>query len=432
MSDGCDLVLKNVLLPGGRVADISLFGGRVVHVGAGLTRDDVLNCRGKTVLPAAVDMHVHMRGGVQSHKEDWESGSRSALAGGVTVVVDQPNTIPPLVTPDSFTRRVREAEGASFCHYAVNAGYVSGCDIQELWSGGAMAFGELFAAPSSYGDALKTEDLSTALRTVSSFGGLCTIHAEEVRDGQDSDLHAHNALRSPHGESRAVQWIRNLNTRSCRLHLCHMSSQMSITSAGDSTVEVTPHHLLLSVGDFDPLDARGKVNPPLRPSDQRRKLIMTWDRIDVLASDHAPHTLDEKELPFESAPSGVPGVETMVPLMLQFCRERKIPMTSLMEKTSWKPAAILGIPRAGFLAGDRADFAIYGSAETVIRGDLLHSRAGWTPFEGRKAVFPDTVIMGGKVVFHEGSFSRGNPSWIPGRGYIGPAPIKNGADTAQP
>lgn len=295
-----------------------------------------------------------------------------------------------------------------------------------------MAFGELFAAPSSYGDALKTEDLSTALRTVSSFGGLCTIHAEEVRDGQDSDLHAHNALRSPHGESRAVQWIRNLNTRSCRLHFCHMSSQMSITNAGDSTVEVSPHHLLLSLGDFDPVDTRGKVNPPLRGSSERRKLITTWDRIDVLASDHAPHTLDEKELPFESAPSGVPGVETMVPLMLQFCRERKIPMTSLMEKTSWKPAAILGIPRAGFLAGDRADFAIYGSAETVIRGDLLHSRAGWTPFEGRKAVFPDTVIMSGKVVFHEGSFFRGNPSWIPGRGYIGPAPIKNGADTAQP
>lgn len=432
MPDECDLVLENVLLPGGRVADISLSGGRVVHVGAGLPGDHAINCRGKTVLPAAVDMHVHMRGRVQSHKEDWESGSMSALAGGVTVVVDQPNTIPPLVTPHSFARRILEAEDASFCHYAVNAGYAPGCDLRALWSRGAMAFGELFAAPSSYGDALSAGDLSTALGIISSLGGLCTIHAEEVRDGQDSDLHAHNAIRSPGGESRAVQWIRSLNTSSCRLHFCHMSSGMSIMNAGDSTVEVTPHHLLLSLEDCDPLDARGKVNPPLRPAGQQRTLVSAWDRIDVLASDHAPHTLHEKELPFESAPSGIPGVETMVPLMLQFCRERKIPMTSLMEKTSWKPADILGIPRAGFLSGDRADFAIYGRAKTVIKGDLLHSRAGWTPFEGRNAVFPDTVIMGGKVVFHEGTFFRGNPSWIPGRGYIGPTPIKNGADTAQP
>ncbi len=432
MPGECDLVLKNVLLPGGRVADISLFGGRVVHVGAGLPEDHALNCRGKTVLPAAVDMHVHMRGGVQSHKEDWESGSKSALAGGVTVVVDQPNTIPPLVTPDSFSRRISEAEGASFCHYAVNAGYVSGCDLQALWSRGAMAFGELFAASSSYGDALNAGALSTALGIISSLGGLCTIHAEEVRNGQDSDLRTHNTIRSPRGESHAVQWIKNLNTHSCRLHFCHLSSRMSIMNAGDSSVEVTPHHLLLSLEDCDPLDARGKVNPPLRTDDERRKLISAWDRIDVLASDHAPHTRNEKDLPFESAPSGIPGVETMVPLMLQFCRERKIPMTSLMEKTSWKPADILGIPRAGFLVGERADFAIFGRIGTAIQGDLLHSRASWTPFEGRKAVFPDTVIMDGKVVFHEGTFFRGNPSWIPGRGYIGRAPIKNGADTAQP
>ncbi len=432
MPGRCDLALTDVLLPGGRVTDLSLSGGQVVHTGARLSADEVINCRGKIVLPAAVDMHVHMRGREQSHKEDWESGSQSALAGGVTVVVDQPNTIPPLVTPDAFTRRVREAEEKSACHFAINAGYTADCDLRALWERGAMAFGELFAAPSSYGDALNPGELAEVLGSVASIGGLCTIHAEEVMAGLDSDLSVHNALRSPAGESRAVQWIRELNSSSCRLHFCHMSTLDSVTNTGDSTFEVTPHHLFLSLEDFDPLDARGKVNPPLRSEVERRKILSAWERIDVLASDHAPHTLKEKNVPFETAPPGIPGVETMVPLALMFCRERKIPVTSLIEKTSWKPSDILGIPRPGFSAGNRADFALYGRTASPVRADQLHSRAGWTPFEGMKAIFPDTVIMGGKVVFHKGVFTHGNPSWIPGRGYIGPAPINNGADTAQP
>jgi len=432
MPDECELVLSNVLIPGGRVADLSLSGGIVRHVGAGRTSREVIDCGGMTVLPAAVDMHVHMRGRSQAHKEDWGSGSRSALAGGVTVVVDQPNTVPPLVTPESFTRRVMEAREASICHYAINAGYSQEGHLPALWREGAMAFGELFAAPSSYGDALQPGELSTALETVASLGGLCTIHAEEVGTGPDQDLYTHNALRSPLGECRAVRWVRGLNSHGCRLHFCHMSSALSVMNSGDSTVEVTPHHLFLPLEDCDRSDARGKVNPPLRPDAERRDLVSVWDRIDVLASDHAPHTLADKKLPFDAAPSGIPGVETMVPLALLFCKERKIPLTSLIEKTSWRPAEILGIPRAGFTVGDRADFAIYGSQETAIQAEMLHSRANWTPFEGKRAVFPTTVIMGGNVVFCEGDFFRCNPTWFPGRGFIGPAPIKNGADTAQP
>jgi dihydroorotase len=432
MATGCELVLSNVLLPGGRVADLSLAGGRVCHVGAGLATTAVIDCRGMTVLPAAVDMHVHMRGRIQSHKEDWGSGSRSALAGGVTVVVDQPNTIPPLTTCESFIRRVNEAREASLCHFAINAGYTPGSDLPALWGAGAMAFGELFAAPSSYGECLQPGDLCAALETVGSLGGLCTIHAEEVGSMPDRDLPSHHAARSPRGECRAVRWVRELNTHACRLHFCHMSSAESVLNAGDSTVEVTPHHLFTSLEEFDPSDARGKVNPPLRPDAVRRDLLSVWDRIDVLASDHAPHTPAEKDQSFESAPSGIPGVETMVPLALAFCRERKIPITSLMEKTSWRPAEILGIPRAGFFVGDRADFAVYPGEDVVIRAEMLHSRASWTPFEGKRAVFPGTVIMGGRVVCREGTFFPGDPSWFPGRGFIGPAPIKNGADTAQP
>lgn len=432
MPEGCDLVLSNVLLPGGRIADLSISGGRVCHVGAGYTSRERISCRGRTVLPAAVDMHVHMRGRSQGYKEDWESGSRSAIAGGVTVVVDQPNTIPPLITPESYARRVGEAGDQSACHYAINAGYSRHNPLSGLWRAGAMAFGELFAAPSSFGDALEPADLARALRTAASLGGLCTIHAEEVGQGPDCDLPSHHANRSPAGECRAVRWVRETNSCACRLHFCHLSSASSVMNAPDSTVEVTPHHLFLPLEDLDPSDARGKVNPPLRPDGVRRELLSAWDRIDVLASDHAPHTPAEKGLSFDAAPSGIPGVETMVPLALSYCRKRKIPVTSLIEKTSWNPADILGIPRAGFAPGDRADYAIYGSEEVVIRAEMLHSRAGWTPFEGRRAIFPETVIMGGDVVYRGGCFHPGSPRWFAGRGFIGPAQTKNGADTARP
>ena len=156
------LILRNVSVPGGRTADITITDGYVSHAGAGLRADRILDCTGLFVLPAAVDMHVHMRGGRQSAKEDWGSGSRSALAGGVTVVVDQPNTIPPLTTPDVFRARVFEARSGSLCHFAINSGVTHDTPLKAMWSAGAMAFGETFFGPSSYGEAITPPELARA------------------------------------------------------------------------------------------------------------------------------------------------------------------------------------------------------------------------------------------------------------------------------
>jgi dihydroorotase len=428
----CDLVLHDVLIPGGRVADISIRNGRVCHVGAGLASHRKVQCRGMIVLPGAIDMHVHMRGRAQREKEDWTSGSRSALAGGVTVVVDQPNTIPPLNTPESFSERVREAQEGSLCHFAINAGVIPGTDPSPLWAAGAMAFGEIFTAASSYGSGLTPAELLQVLDCVGAIGGLCTIHAEEVGKGEDLDLRSHHAIRSPDGEARVVDRVKTMNRKGCRLHFCHLSSALAVRSAGDATVEVTPHHLFLALDDFGAKDPRGKVNPPLRPEVARRELWSTWERIDVLASDHAPHTVHDKEQPFSEAPAGIPGVETMVPLVLAACRRRNISLQSLVEKTCYNPARILGIPRAGFLVGDRADFAIYPRHESRVIADDLHSRAGWTPFEGMPAIFPETVVMAGEIVYRNGEFERGRPRWFMGRGYIHGMHRGNGADTARP
>ena len=411
------LVLQNVLLPDGRIADVTIADGTVSHIGAGIPADRVIDCTGLFVLPAATDMHVHMRGGPQSAKEDWESGTKSALAGGVTVVVDQPNTIPPVTTPETLRARVFEAKENSFCHFAINSGVTCDTPVPAMWSAGAMAFGEIFFAPSSYGEAVSPQELGPALAQIHSLGGLATIHAEEVIPGPDTTLDSHSQVRSPEGELRAVQSVLHANTAGCRLHFCHMSTGAAVDAAQGS-VEATPHHLLLSHDMCEKSDAFFKVNPPLRGERERKELLSRWKRIDVIASDHAPHTRTEKQQPFPDAPSGVPGVETTLPLLLAAVLEKTISLPEVIAKTSSNPAAILGIPSAGFAPRCRGDFALFKKQAVRIDPDNLHSRCGWTPFEDRMGVFPSRVIMDGTVVYEEGEFFRANPSWIAGKGFF--------------
>lgn len=415
------LVLRNVLLPSGRTADITMQEEKVLHVGAGAggKADRTIDCTGLYVLPAAVDMHVHMRGGPQSAKEDWATGSKSALAGGVTVVLDQPNTIPPITSPDALRARVLEAKTHSFCSFAINSGVTHETPVRAMWSCGAMAFGETFFAPSSYGEAITDDELASALAEINGCGALATIHAEEVGTGDDVDLVSHDRIRSAAGELRAVREVGRCNTAGCRLHFCHMSTRDSaIAAAMFGSVEVTPHHLFLSRERFGVADARGKVNPPLRSEKERKGLWEAWDTISVIASDHAPHTLEEKQATFKDAPAGIPGVETMVPLLMAAVLEKRVPLTDVIRKTSQAPSELLGIPCAGFEPSDRADFALYPKNAVAVDTDLLHSKCGFSPFSGLPAVFPRMVILGGEVVYDEGEFTPGSPHWFAGKGYF--------------
>jgi dihydroorotase len=410
------LVLKNVSLPSGRIADISMSGGHVAHLGSARPSDTTLDCTGFLVLPGAIDMHVHMRGGAQSEKEDWQTGSRSALAGGVTVVVDQPNTIPPITTEPAFHNRLKDAQEHSACHFAINSGANADTPVESMWKAGAAAFGEIFFAPSSYGEAIGEATLGQVLEKIRALKALATIHAERISPIPDRDLISHDQARSSAGEREAVQAVNRCNQSGCRVHFCHLSAAPSLDAAHGS-VEVTPHHLFLSKESFRQEDAFVKVNPPLRTERERRALWERWDRIDVIASDHAPHSIDEKQVPFNDAPAGIPGVETMIPLLVAQVLERNLSLVSLIQKTVTNPAALLAIPEAGFTIGDRADFALYPKTPVRITSDTLHSKCGWTPYENFSAVFPRIVIMNGSVSYHDGEFLKGSPQWFPGRGY---------------
>lgn len=416
MGAPCDLLLTNVQLPSGRMVDLSISEGRVVHAGSPLPAETICDCRGMRVIPGGCDLHVHMRDEQQAYKEDWLTGTRAALAGGVTVVVDQPNTLPPVDSGERVRERVRIAKKSSLCHFGVNGGSAGKAALADMWSAGVIAFGEIFIGASSYAEAVEETQLNDTLSFAAFHGALATLHAEEVRPGADTTLRDHDHLRPPCGETDVMKKLHLPALNRLQLHLCHVSTAAAVTAA-PGTVEVTPHHLLLSFEDFPPVDGHGKVNPPLRSRAEQRALFATFPRVDTVGSDHAPHTDQEKSTTFSAVPSGFPGVETMIPLLLALVEEGKITLPDLISKVSTRPAEIIGIPKAGFSPGDRADFGIFPRALCRIDADELHSRAGWSPFEGWKAIFPKRVILGGMLAYEEGEFFPTIPRWFHGRGY---------------
>ena len=411
------LVLGNVTLPSGRVADITLENGRVAHVGAPRKGGEVLDCTGLLVLPAAIDMHVHMRGGVQSAKEDWRSGSMSALAGGVTVVVDQPNTIPPITTPESFRDRVRDAEEHSYCSFAINSGVTAETPLESMWQAGAMAFGETFCAPSSYGDAISGAALWSALGRIHALGALATIHAETIGAGEDPDLVSHDRIRSPEGELQAVTAGRA--SQYDRVPPPLLPSQHPAIGRGRAGLcrGNPPSPVPVPGGLRGRRSLReGEPSPPHREGAKRTLGGLGYRS---MSSPPITHPIPGRRR-HRNFPRPLPvicGVETMVPLLLARVIDRKISLRSVIEKTSTRPAEILGLPPAGFRPGDRADFALYRKIPCPVTPEMLHSKCGWTPFEGHMAVFPATVIRGGVVVYQEGDFVKEEPVWFPGNGY---------------
>lgn len=409
-----DLVLKSARMPDGRVADISIEGGVIVHIGSSESAEMAINCSNELCIPAAIDMHVHMRDGPQSAKEDWASGTAAAVAGGVAAVVDQPNTVPPMDSAEHFSARVRRAKELSFCHFAINGSVTPAADLTGLWQAGALAFGEMFAAPSRYGS-VTPEGIRSALTELADFDALVTVHAEEVRSGEVHTLAEHAASRPIDGEAATVDLVNALAPATARLHYCHMSGAASIDRVRGS-YEVTPHHLFLSWEMQDAADTLYRMNPPLRTKTERLALWKRFGATPVIASDHAPHTAGEKRQPFAAAPSGVPGVETMLPLLMNAVYDQKITLDVVLAKTVTNPYRILGLPAPALAVGSRADLAVYAREPTVIRAEHLHSRCGWTPYEKMPGLFPITTIVGGVPAWHKNEFDAGGAHWFAGKG----------------
>ena len=403
-------VFRNATLPDGRRRDVAVEDGLIAAVGRNLSGDVEIDASGKRLFPGMVDVHVHFRQPGFPEKETWATGSRAAAAGGVTTVVDQPNTDPPTVDGPSFDEK-EDLAADSLVDFGINGGVTPDWDPAALLSRPLFALGEVFLADSTGDMGIETELFDAALRRAAETGTVVTVHAEDADYFDESvtdrdDAAAWSAYRPPKAEavavSRAVEVASEVDVQ---MHIAHASTPEGIdqAAAGGATTEVTPHHLFLSTEDLDDLETFGRMNPPLR--DEERRLAV-YDRVadgtvDMIATDHAPHTRAEKETDIWSAPSGVPGVETALPLLLEEARQGRLEYERVRDLTAANPASVFGLPMKGTIeAGTDADLVLFDPEATrEIRGEDLHGKTDWTPFEGMAGVFPELTMVRGEVAW---------------------------------
>ncbi len=442
-----DLVIKNARIfinDALQPMEIAIDNGKISKLAKIISAEEynqVIDAKGALVLPGAIDVHVHFRDPGMTKKEDWYTGSCAAAAGGVTTVLDQPNTIPPTIDSDSFKRKKKEAK-KSIIDYGINAGVANNLQhLKELWELGAIAFGEIFLAESTASLNVNYYTLKEALEVIKELGAVACIHAED-EETRKKFVHilkgslapeAYSKSRPALSEKIAVEKALKL-VNNAKLHFCHISTNESIEVLKKAkaekntphfnkniTCEVAPHHLFLSTKDWKRLGTLGKMNPPLRNYEDQQALWkgLNEGTIDITASDHAPHLEHEKDADIWSAPAGVPGVETMLPLMLMAVKRNLLTLKRLIEVTSTAPARIFSLKKGTISQGYDADLVIIGEAKE-IRKEKMHSKAGWTPYHGMQGVFPKITISRGEVVLEDNEIvaKKGRGMFIPGNGLI--------------
>jgi dihydroorotase len=442
------MLITGAELADGRVRDVRIRDGTVDAVeptSAGLDPDagePAVDARGRHLLPGAVDVHVHFREPGGSHKETWTSGSRGAAAGGVTTVVDQPNTSPPTVDGDAFDEKAALAAD-SVVDYGINGGVTTDWDPEGLFERPLFALGEVFLADSTGEMGIAVDLFEDALAEAAARDVPVTVHAEDEALFDDTALDgdlggvgtaatadAWSAYRTAEAEVAAVERALAAAAESdAQVHIAHTSTPEGIDavvaarndagSTGDAppTCEVTPHHLFLSRETAGRLGTFGRMNPPLR-SEERRAAVFERLRdgdVDVVATDHAPHTVAEKRRGLGDAPSGVPGVETLYPLLLESVRKGELALERVRDVVAANPASIFGLDAKGRVAeGADADLVLVDLANPrEIEAGALHGACGWTPFEGLQGVFPELTLVRGAVVYERdpvtGAESFGEP-----------------------
>jgi dihydroorotase len=415
------MLITDAELPDSRVRDVRTKDGRIADIAGSLHSlpgEAAVDAAGLTLLPGAIDVHVHFRQPGHDQKETWATGSRSAAAGGVTTVVDQPNTSPPTVDGEQFDRKAEFADN-SLVHYGINGGVNADWDPDSLLSRPLFALGEVFLADSTGDMGIDTDLFEDALARAAEADVPVTVHAEDADTfdeaalsgdtggtGRDADVDCWSQYRTAAAEIAAVEDACEVASGAgAELHIAHTSTPEAVDIATEAGVscEVTPHHLFLSRDDAEELGTFGRMNPPLRSEARREELYerVADGTVDMIATDHAPHTVGEKEASLQDAPSGVPGVETMLPLLLQEVRDGGLALERVCELVAGNPAERFGLERKGAVGeGYDADLTLVDLDSTAeIRGERLHSKCGWTPFEGREAVFPELTVVSGNIVY---------------------------------
>ncbi len=370
---------------------------------------EIIDCSDKIILPGAIDVHVHFRDFNQSYKEDWQSGSRAAVSGGVATVLDMPNNDPPAITVDILNEKRRRADASlvngklygGLC--AENVSHIS--KIAQVVDAFKLYLGETTGHMIVSDRTLQKEIVHHVAET----GKVLTVHAqrgaiapEEITQHEAEDLQYAIELAAPY---------------KTKLHLAHVTTQLGIETiltakrkGIDVSFETCPQYLFFTAEDRAQRGAYLKVNPPVATRADRDFLwqALRENQIDMMATDHAPHTIEEKNLGIEKAPSGLPGVEFVLPLLLDAVNAKKISLAQLVDICCKRPAQRFRLSKGEIKVGLDADLVVIDmKLRKTIEQEDVASKCGWSPYEGmRLQGWPVMTFVQGKIAFENG----GRPS----------------------
>lgn len=387
------MLLKNCKIINSRKiigADILIENGKIAEIGKNLKGEEAINLKGKPVIPGLIDIHVHARDFKQSYKEDFASCTKAALANGITMIIDMPNTLPPVIDKETFKERLKIASLKSYIDFGINFGIAEGKNFVEVLKEKVKPFAFKIYMDGTLGE-VSSDTIKQAIKSYT-----CCVHAEDLRIIEKKG-------RIKEAEILAVKEICKLAARYKKhVHICHISCKESLRYLNKYvTCEVTPHHLLLTHKDFKELGSIAKVNPPLRTREDNRALLngLKKGKIQIIASDHAPHTLSEKES--ENPPAGIPNLDVMLKLLLTLVNKKILSLHDIIVALCENPCKIFGIKNKGIEVGNDADLIILNlKKEGEIMPENFYSKAKYSPFEGWKTIGDiETVIFKGKIAY---------------------------------
>ena len=420
-----ELVLRGgqVMTPGGLVqTDVGVTNGKIVRIGE-ISKDvegEAFDATGLHILPGVIDSQVHFREPGLEYKEDLETGARSAALGGVTCVFEMPNTNPSTITPDLLQDKLNRAAGRMDVDHAFYAGATHDNThlLGEMESMKGCCGVKVFMGAST-GDLLVQDDegVEAVLRAIKRRAAFHSEDEYRLADRRDlarqGDWTSHPEVRDPEAAIQSTTRLLRL-ARKCakRIHVLHITTAQEMDLLAEAkdvaSVEVTPQHLtLVAPQAYQKLKGRAQMNPPIREQNHVDALWRALNAgiVDVMGSDHAPHTLEEKARPYPASPSGMPGVQTLVPVMLNHVANGKLTLQKFVELTSAGPQRVFGIVNKGrIVEGYDADFTIVDLKRTeTITDDWSATKSGWTPFHGMEVTgWPVTTFVRGQAIMRDG------------------------------
>ena len=431
--------MSKLLLANGRLineggiteTDVLVVGDRIERIGPGSAPADakVVDLDGRYLLPGIIDDQVHFREPGLTHKADIGSESRAAIAGGVTSYLDMPNNSPPCIDRAGLAEKRAIAASSSYANYGFYLGATNDniAEIRAVTPADACGI-KVFMGASTGNMLVDDEEILDAIFAEASIPVITHCEyspliaeaeaAAREKYGEDVPIAEHPRIRSEEAcwrsSSMAVELAKRHGTR---LHVLHLTTarELELFSAGPVTdkritVEVCVHHLWFDESDYAELGTRIKCNPAIKQRSDRDALrrALASDVIDVVATDHAPHTLEEKNNSYFKAPAGLPLVQHFLPMLFELSRDGHLGLTQIVEKAAHNPAQLFGIADRGFVRESyMADFAVVDpDQEQVVASDDVLYKCGWSPLEGQRlSASVWMTILGGQIVYRDGKVS---------------------------